>query len=220
MPLSIVRPDLVVGLRRLLARRPALRWLVVLACAAVAASAVAGRISAADAVRTRWSTSRAVLVARRPVRAGTRLTADDIVTVRLPPAAVPDSAIAELADGLRARDDLSSGEVVLTGHTTTGDGPAALLPAGATGVGLPLPSTGWAPRPGDVVTVVSGADEVGLSSGGDAGAGGAGTVLTAAATVVAVTETGVLLAVADADAASVATAGATGRAVVMLRPSG
>jgi hypothetical protein len=120
-----------VALRRLLARRPWIHWLVVLAAALATAAALRERVDGIDDARRAWGGSREVLVARRDTSAGEALEVD---VREVPAAAVPQGALDPSTSGSRpiARQDVSAGEIVTaidvgrTGET----GPEALLPDG------------------------------------------------------------------------------------------
>jgi hypothetical protein len=141
-----------VSIRRLLARRPWLYWLLVGAVAAGFASEVAGRSDAVDAERARWGESRTVLVADRDVLPGDPLAV--AVTKRtLPVAMIPIEAISEI-DRQVARQRIAAGEVITAPDVAEQDGPRALLPEGWLAVAIvESPSSGA--RIGDRVQIAS-----------------------------------------------------------------
>jgi hypothetical protein len=120
-----------VAVRRLLARRPWIHWLVVLSAAASAGAVVRERVSGIDEARRSWGDARQVLVARHDTRPGEPLQVDlhDVPTAVAPPGALTADAIGE---PLIARQDVSAGEIVTAtdvgraGH----QGPAALIADG------------------------------------------------------------------------------------------
>lgn len=120
-----------VAVRRLLARRPWIYWLIVIVAAVACGAEVRQRVSAIDDARDAWGDSHEVLVARHDTRPGELL---DVDVQRVPIAIVPGAALNQDAgDGpLIARQDVSAGEIVTT--TDVGragrDGPGALLPDG------------------------------------------------------------------------------------------
>jgi hypothetical protein len=120
-----------VALRRLLARRPWIHWLVVLTAAAATGAALRERVNAIDDARQAWGDAREVLVARADTRPGQPL---DVDVRTVPSAVVPQGALAR--DGSRApliaRQDVSAGEIVTAVDVGRGGqaGPAALLPDG------------------------------------------------------------------------------------------
>jgi hypothetical protein len=120
-----------VALRRLLARRPWIYWLVVIVAAVACGFTVRQRIGDIDTARDAWGDAREVLVARRDTRPGESLEVD---VRRMPVAVVPVAALRnDAGDGsLIARQDVPAGAIVTevdvgrAGH----DVPAALLPDG------------------------------------------------------------------------------------------
>lgn len=80
-----------------------------------------------DDARAAWGETRPVLVARHDHRPGDLLVVD---TVDLPRAAVPESAMDEVAAGSTARQEVAAGEVVVTGDLTSGIGPAGAVDDG------------------------------------------------------------------------------------------
>ena len=120
-----------VALRRLLARRPWIHWLVVLTAAVATGAVVRARVSAIDDARRAWGDAREVLVARADTRPGAALEVD---VREVPSAVVPHDALNADADleHLVARQDVSAGEIVTAidiGRAGQA-GPAALLPDG------------------------------------------------------------------------------------------
>ena len=98
-------------LRRLLARRPWIHWLVVLTAALGTGISLRERVAGIDAARRAWGEGREVLVARRDTRPG---EAVEIDVRELPAAVVPPGALGREAgtQSLVARQDVSAGEVV------------------------------------------------------------------------------------------------------------
>jgi hypothetical protein len=120
-----------VALRRLLARRPWIHWLVVLIAAVATGTAVRERVAAIDDARRAWGDARDVLVARTDTGPGESL---DVDVRAVPIAVVPQGALEPGARQaqLIARQDVSAGEIV-TAIDVGRDGqagPAALLPDG------------------------------------------------------------------------------------------
>jgi hypothetical protein len=120
-----------VAIRRLLARRPWIYWLVVLAAALASGLVVRQHVAGIDEARDAWGDAREVLVARRDTRPGELL---DVDLRRVPVRVVP---VAALEDGahegpLVARQDVAAGAIVTTVDVGRAgyDGPAALLPDG------------------------------------------------------------------------------------------
>jgi len=139
-----------------------------------------------------------VPVVARPVPAGTRLGAADVRTTRLPADAVPDAEPAPSPVGRTARVDLVPGEVVLAGRLGP-RGLAALLPSGARALAVPR-AAGTPPlEPGQRADLLS-----------------AGRVVVAAASVLAVDDSGTTVAVPEALAPAVAEAIAGGAVTLSL----
>ena len=145
--------------------------------ALAALAAALAVLSALAVLRPDPAPTEPVVVAGRDLPSGTRLAAGDLVTLRLPPEAVPDGAYRP--------DDAPLGRLVaapvrrgqpLTDTGVVGPGLAAGLPAGEVLASVAVPAaTGWLVRPGDVVDVVAGAAH-----------GSSAEVVATAATVVAV----------------------------------
>ena len=137
-----------VRVRARLARSPILYWLVVVALAAIAASAVAGAVDRARDERDRWGTTRTVWVAARDLDAGMAF----VVERRdLPVAAVPDAAVVAEPVGV-THQRLAAGEIVV--EADVGTGPAARLDADHLGVSLGADETTLPVSIGDHVAVV------------------------------------------------------------------
>jgi len=120
-----------VALRRLLARRPWVHWLVVLTAAVATGAVVRAHVSAVDDARRSWGVAREVLVARADTRPGAALEVD---VREVPRAVIPHDALNADAnlEQLVARQDVSAGEIVTAidiGRAGQA-GPAALLPDG------------------------------------------------------------------------------------------
>ena len=122
---------LTVAVRRLLARRPWIYWVVVIVAALACGVAVRQRMGDIDDARDAWGDAREVLVARRDTARGELLEVD---VRRLPVAVVPVAALEQgsVDAALIARQDVPAGAIVTdvdvgrAGH----DVPAALLPDG------------------------------------------------------------------------------------------
>ena len=120
-----------VALRRLLARRPWIHWLVVFAAAVATGAALRERVAGVDDARRAWGEAREVLVARRDTTPGEAL---EVEVRELPAAVVPLGALAPeaRAQPLVARQAVTAGEIVTAIDVgRAGDaGPTALLPDG------------------------------------------------------------------------------------------
>lgn len=187
-----------VSIRRLLARRPWLYWLLVAAVAAGFAAEVARRSDAIDAERARWGESRIVLVAVRDVLPGDSLL--DAVTKReLPVAMIPAAAISEI-DRQVARQRIAAGEVITAPDVAERDGPRALLPEGWLAVAIvESPSSGA--TIGDRVQVAS-----------------EGTVISSQAVVIGFVDDATLVAAPADEAPLLPAAAAAGGVALLLVP--
>lgn len=75
-------------------------------------------------VRSRWATTTPVWVAGSDLDAGHLLREEDLVSRRLPPAALPTDAAHEPPFGRRLRDSLGEGEIVRLGRLDDSAGSA------------------------------------------------------------------------------------------------
>jgi len=184
--------------RRLLARRPWLYWLAIGVLATAAYAALAARSRAYDAARDRWADTGPVLVARRPIAPGDEL-AGAVARAEWPRALRPADALIGIDPDAVARQHVGVGEVVTAVDVAPLTGPLALVPDGWVVVPVvEAPSSGA--TLGERVRVVSG-----------------GIVVSADARVVGTIGPDVtLVAVPDADAATVSAA-VEARAVVLVR---
>ncbi len=109
-------------LRLLLARRPWIRWLVIVAVAVTAAASVHAQLQSVDAARDAWTNRRRVPVATAAASPGDVLTWEwrDI-----PAVGVPDDVALDIADQPVARRHIGNGEIVVDADLAVGAGPAA-----------------------------------------------------------------------------------------------
>lgn len=148
-----------VSIRRLLARRRWIYWLLVSGLASACAAQVLARLDEVEAERVRWGETRTVLVAARDIVPGEPLSG---VTVdrHLPIAMIPESAVTDVVNRI-ARQHVALGEMITTADIAAGDGPQSLVPEGWLAVAIvESPSSGAAI--GDRVQVAS--DGVVISS--------------------------------------------------------
>ena len=124
---------IMVRARVFLARHPLWYWLAVAALAVAVALIARDRFAAVDRTRDRWGTPVAVVVADVDHEPGDELR---VSTVRLPSAAVPASALAELPPSPRLRQRVAAGEILVAADIATSDGPAARAAPGTVVVGL------------------------------------------------------------------------------------
>ena len=191
---------LTVAVRRLLARRPWIYWLVVASAALATVAAVHHHVAAFDDARQAWGDARQVLVARQDTRPGEPL---EVELREVPLAVIPNAALAVPADGpLIARQDVSAGEIVTAPDVgrDDADGPAALLP------------DGWA-----AVPIVE-SPPLGAAIGARVQVVGGGVVLAPDANVVGYHDDVTLIAVPIGVAPMVAAGAGTGGVAVLLLP--
>lgn len=183
--------------RRFLVRHPSLYWLVVVACATGIALEIDRRVDELDDERSRWGTTRNVLVAAHD------LAPDDDPAVReveLPEVAVPPGALAELPDGARLRRPVGVGEIVVAADVASGPGPASRA------------------QPGRRVVAVRDPLAHDLAVGIDVEVAADGVVLAADARIVEVVDDVAFVAVDAADAAAVAAAARVDAASLVYVP--
>lgn len=185
-------------IRYLLARYPWAYWLLVLAVAAGAGSAVSGVVERATASARELGETVSVPVAARDVSMGAILSDDDVAWRSLPAAVLPVGSLAEVPVGRTALVPLVAGEPLLASKLAPDGvhGVAALVPAGARAVAVPV---------GDAMPPLQRGDRVDVL---------ASSVVAADAVVLDVGDTVVTVAVVAADAPRVADA--LGRGPVTL----
>ena len=139
--------------RRLLARRPWIYWLVVAAVAAGCAIATASVLGGVDDERARWGDNAVVLVADRDVAAGEPL--ENLLTERrYPIAMIPPGAVTSLEAGAAARHRLGAGEIVVDVDVAATTEPRSLIPRGWLAVAI-AEAVGSGSSVGDHVVVAS-----------------------------------------------------------------
>ncbi len=213
LPLPRRVPELAARVRLESARRPWIRWLAVGLCALLVGLTVQRQQASLERARRRWGERQTVLVAVHPVARGATLGPHDVRRAELPVAALPSGALAELPVTAIAVDSLAAGEVVSAAHVRTrGTG---ALPAGTSGVAVPVADGGLRLATGQLVDVISAGDPL-IDSGAGQAADGAPTVLARRAVVVETSATGVVLAVATVAAPAAAAAAARGAVVLIL----
>lgn len=179
--------------------RPARRWLVGLALAALTFALVHRVAARAEAARTAWGTTRAVLVARRDLQPGDRVDRSAVRLQDRPRALVADDALGDeaLDDPPTLAAPALAGEPIRRAQLT---GPGRRVPAGRRGIAVPRP-VGLTLTPGDRVDVVDGVQ---------------GGIASRAATVLWTAGDEVVLGVSTDEVSAVARAVAAGRVLVVL----
>ena len=134
--------SVVTRVRFALARRPWIRWMLVVALALTVAQIV--RNTDADLARARdqWDETRTVLVATEPHAPGQGFVVEER---EYPVVAVPPGSVLEIPSGSITRRHLGAGQVVVDEHLTGGSGPTALAEAGQ--VVVAVAHAGSAPPP-------------------------------------------------------------------------
>lgn len=186
--------------RHVLARRPWLYWLAVLAAAVIVGLLVADATAGVDAARREWGEDRTVLVAGRDAAPGEALAAVAVAAV-WPAPLVPVAALAADADPAAVlRQHVRSGQLLVDADVVVTAAPMALIPEGwrALAVAEPVPSGAAI---GDRVEIAAG-----------------GVALSDQGVVVGYRDEAVIVAVPAAVAPMVAHAASTGDAVLLLAP--
>jgi Flp pilus assembly protein CpaB len=191
-------------LRLFIARRPLVHWLLIGLAALLTGVYVYSRAAGAEAARHRWGTAREVVVAVHDLAAGHRVEPEDVRRQSWPVALVPPGALSSRDEGGVVSAPVMAGEPVVRRRLgRAGAGPvAAGLPAGRRAVTIPV---GDAPPP-----VVVG-DQVDLVAAGSALEA---QVVARGASVVALRERAVVVAVTTDELPAVA-GGLVGGTVVM-----
>jgi hypothetical protein len=189
-----------VHIRRILAARPWIHWLLVAASGATVVWSVADHGRSVERARNEWGATREVWVA------GSDLAPGDTIEVEaraMPVAMVPDAVVIFVGDdsveGV-ARQHVAEGEMLTLSDLAAADGPGALVPAGWVAVPVvETPSSGASV--GDRVQVASD-----------------GFVLSTDALVVGHFDQSTLVAVSGQEAAAVAAADDAGALTLLLTP--
>ena len=200
---------------RRVAVRPAVRRTAVAGLALVTGVTVASLVAAAGDARDRWGATRPVAVATRDLSPGEVVDHGAVEVRDLPSGMVGDATMAEPPVGAVVRQPILAGEPVAPARLAPDGltGVAALVPAGERAVAVAVGPAGVPPLAvGDQVDVVT------VMPPGATGDGGGDPAFTLVerATVVAVGEQAVTIAVPDSDAPRVAWAVANGAVVLAL----
>lgn len=113
--------------RLALARRPWIRWVVVVTTALAAGAVVHRTTESVDAARAAWGDERTVLVAAHDLAPGDTAEIERRV---LPVAAIPPSALAIDDDRRLLRQHVAAGAIITETDVAAGDGPAATAEPG------------------------------------------------------------------------------------------
>lgn len=188
---------IVVRARRVLVVHPWIHWAVCVGLAVAAAFATHGYIARLDAERRSWGSTRQVWVTEGDVAAGAPMRA---TATEVPIALVPPGAVTEPPDGAIARQRVTAGEIVVGADVATAAGPAGLAAPGTVVVGLVDP----------LARNVAVGSTVQVSADG--------VVVCDEATVAAISDEVIQLAVPERDAPIVAAAAHDGLASILIRP--
>lgn len=198
--------------RATLFRRPRWFWLAAIVLAALTGLTAARLLGQASAAAARWGTLRSTLVAAADLEPGSVVGAGDTVVEHRPVALVPPGALDAPADGRRVAATIHRGEPVLAERLAP-DGlsaVAAVLPPGSVGIAVPAGAGSLPLEPGDAVDVL-------VTFGPEGDRAGEPTFPVArSASVAAVGEESVTLAVAAEEAPRVAFALTAGVVTLLL----
>lgn len=185
-----------VTVRRLVAKRPWLYWLVVGAAALGVAASMMERSDRIDDARDAWGETTTVWVATKSLAPGDPVLAE---ALEVPVAVAPPQHVVSI-EGLTTRQHVGPGEVIAEGDVAAHTGPQAITPPGWLAVPIvESPPSGAAI--GDRVQVASD-----------------GVVISADALVVGLHDDVTVLAVPAHEAALVPAAAAAGTATLLLVP--
>jgi len=202
-----------VRLRRALFH-PTLRRLALAVLAAATIALTVAALSAAEATRERWGSTRPVLVATHDLSPGDRLDRASVRQEALPRAMTPPGALSDVPIGTVALHPILAGEPVVPERLAPAglEGAAALVGPGRRAVAVPRNPVAAPPLSlGDLVDVL-----VVLPPNGDSGRDPPAFPVAERATVVDVGDDAISVAVLEDDAPRVAWAVTQGAAVLAL----
>jgi hypothetical protein len=185
--------------RHVLARRPWLYWAAVVALAAGAALAAGDAAASVDDARRQWGATRDVVVATADLAPGDPLAGHVELRSR-PGPMIPSGAVTTVEPAARARQRVSTGEILVRPDVAATGSPQDMIPGG------------WA------AVAVAEAVPSGAHVGDAVGAASGGVVLAEHGVVVGRNGEVVLVAVPAAEAAQVAAASAGGELALLLPP--
>ncbi len=144
---------------RRIARSPFAYWVAVVALAGFTAFTVAGQVGRAGTQAARYGGLRPVVMAARPVEAGSVVRPADVVVRSMPASFLPEGSLRAPGEvvGRTVVVPLFRGAAVLAGNLAPDglEGLVALLPAGARAVAVPTGSASVALRRGDRVDILA-----------------------------------------------------------------
>lgn len=184
-------------------------WAATAGLAVLAGGLTAGAVQRASQAAAEWGTRREIAVATRALDPGHTIGTGDVERRTLPVALLPDGALADPVGRVVVAPVLP-GEVVPDARVAPEgrQGPGALVPDGWLAVAVPVDGALPPLASGDPVVVLGVLDPMAMR----------GTVLAGEATVVAVTDSAVTVAVPAADATAVSAAVLAGPVTLALDP--
>jgi hypothetical protein len=141
-------------LRRVLAPRPWVRWIVLIVTALVFLTAVVEHRRQLGAARSSWGDTRTVWVTEHGVAAGDPIRA---APSDRPVAVLPDDPVTHDPSGVVARQTIGAGEIVTLVDVAPNGAPADLIPPGWLAVPVVEASPSWASVGERVVVTAGGA---------------------------------------------------------------
>jgi Flp pilus assembly protein CpaB len=209
-PSPPLRPLALWWARRRLHRRPLLWWAAVVGLSLTAGLTLTGAVGRARAEAERFGPLTPVLVARRDLAVGARLTAEQVVVRERPAGLVPEGALSAPPQGLVVAEPVLAGEPVVAARLSP-----FVLPPGARALAVPTGPGRLDLRPGDRVDVLATFDPLIAPPGHEPTE-----VVARAAVVVDVRGQGVTVAVTEAETPGVALALAQATITLALTPGG
>jgi Flp pilus assembly protein CpaB len=185
-------------------------WAATAGLSILAGGLTAGAVHRASQAAADWGTRREVAVATRALEPGHTIGPGDVERRSLPVVLLPDGALADPV-GRVVVAPVVPGEVVPEARVAPEGrrGPAALVPDGHLAVAVPVDGALPPLAPGDPVVVLGVLDPTTMR----------GTVLAGEATVVAVTDDAVTVAVPVGEATAVSAAALAGPVTLALDPA-
>lgn len=205
--------------RSSLARQVAVRRVGLLGLAALVAWAVTATVADAQATRAEWGHTVAVLVAERDLEPGELLDEGNAAVEQVPGRFVPDGALTSVPSNRRVTSMVAAGEMIVATRLAARDAGAmaARLPDGTQAVTVALGDAAAPVQPGDAVDVFVAAPTDAFASGfEDAPVTLSARAVARAATVLAVSASGVTLAVRDGQVADAVAAAAVGQVHLVI----
>jgi Flp pilus assembly protein CpaB len=195
-------------------RHPLVRGGCIVIAGVVGLSLVHHAIDHALDTQRRWGTGRTVVVARHRMEIGAVVAVDDVESASWPAAVIPDNAVTAAPVGRTVVAAIERGEAVVATRLAPDGlmGVAALVPPGWRAVAIPVGPTVVSVHVGDRVDLIAGFDAASTEAGQSPAL-----VVARDASVVAVDDERITVAVRDNDVERVAFAVVAGTVVAALR---